>query len=287
VSYLKQASFLLLTTVAFNFTLAANEEDSNTDDVNTEFSEISGQNDQSEPSTDGTVKPCIRTLYYSAEAVQALPRLKPLASQEPEYNKILFKLEGYPTNKEIILEIKRLASPDPKAYEKLLFFTIKDDGSMLISGTDQQIQTVIGNSRGFLPGERVFYRFRTIDGKVNNETSGIPTPAIVRNKDHKVVLNAELVSVNPTAYQITFPTMTNGEEYELKSISVGDIVRAKPKYNKDKPLIYAPAAKANSKGGDAILEIRRKSGPTYAIKLPWGCALEGYYSGKKIYSSKP
>jgi len=228
----------------------------------------------------------IRTQYYSAEAVQALPRLKALANQEPEFNKIIFRLEGYPKNKEIILEIKRLASPAPESYEKMVSFTIQNDGAMLITGSDQQIQAVIGNSRGFLPGEKVYYRFRTVDGEVDKEVWGIPTPAIVRDKDHQVVLKAELVSVMPTVYQISFPKMNEGEEYELKSTSVGNVVRSKPKYHKEKPLLYSPVAGGNSKGGEAILEIRRKAGPTYSIRLPWGCALEGYRSGKKTYSSK-
>lgn len=286
MSYLKKTGFFLLTSLTFHFSLAA--DDNQSDEIfNEEFSEVVEHETSCDESPNTTTNPRIKTLYYSAQAVQALPRLKPLAGQEPEHNKILFKLEGYPKDKEIILEIKRLASPDPKSYEKLVSFKIQDDGAMIISGTEQQIQTVIGNSRGFLPGERVYYRFRTADGQVDNETSGVPTPAVVRDKDYRIVLKANLVSVNPTAYEITFPTMADGEEYELKSVSVGDITRAKPKNDKNKPLLFAPAAKANSKGGDAILEIRRKSGPTYAIRLPWGCALEGYHSGKKIYSPKP
>lgn len=232
-------------------------------------------------------EPRIHAKYYSADAIQALPRLKVLASQEPEYNKILFKLENYPRHQEIFLEIKRLASVDSKAYESKVAFSIQDDGTMLISNTDQPLQTLICSSSGFLPGESVFYRFRTADGKIDKEISGIPTPAILKDKDHKIVLKAELASLNPTVYTIFLPTMEEGEEYDFKSTSVGDIIKAKPKYTKNKPLRFSPSAKGNSKGGEAILEIRRKSGDIYAIQLPWGTALESYLQGKKVYSPKP
>lgn len=238
------------------------------------------------PKTEPTA-PRIKAQYYSSDAIQAIPRLKALAAQESEYNKILFKLEGYPKHQEILLEIKRLASVDPKAYEPKVSFSIQDDGTMLITNSEHRLQTVISSSRGFLPGERVYYRFRTTDGKIDKEISGVPTPAAVKDKDHNVVLKAELVSINPTVYKIFLPTMNEGEEYELKSTSVGDITKAKPKYTSKTPLHYSPAANGNSKGGDAILEIRRKSGEVYTLQLPWGTALEGYLSGKKVYSPKP
>lgn len=234
----------------------------------------------------GQSEPFIRVKYYSADAIQAIPRLKPLANLEPECNKVLFKLENFPKNEEIILEIKRLASDNPKAYERKVSFFIEDDGSILIAGSDQHLQTIICSSHGFLPGERATYRFRTADGSINKEISGIPTPAVVKNKDYEVQLKAELVSINPTVYQISLPTMEDGEEYELKATSIGQITRAKPKYVKNTPFHYSPVAEGNSKGGDANLEILRAQGQVYKIQLPWGTALEAYLSGKKIYSSK-
>lgn len=235
---------------------------------------------------DSTNEPIIKAQYYGADTIQALPRLKPLAGQEPEYNKILFKLDGYPKHKEIILEIRRLASLDPKAYEPKVSFTIQDDGSMLISNSNQELKTIISSSRGFLPGERVFYRFRTADGSADKEISGTPTPAIVKTKDDKVAIKAELVSVNPTVYKIDIPVLNDDEEYELKSTSLGEITRAKPKYSKNQPIHFAPAGKNTGKGGEATFEISRKSGDVYTIILPWGSALEAYLQGLKAYSPK-
>lgn len=246
-------------------------------------SEVSTQ--PSEESTGAsTAEPRIKAQYYSSDAIQAIPRLKPLTAQEPEYNKIIFQLKGYPKNKDIVLEIKRLASLNPKAYEKKFSFTIQQDGSMLIANSDQKLRAIISSSRGFLPGERVYYRFRTDDGAIDKEISGIPTPAIVKNKEGKVALKAELLSVNPTIYQIELPVMNEGEEYELKSTSVGEITQAKPKYSEKTPFHYTPAGSNKGKGGDSLLEIHRKNGEVYTITLPWGSALQAYLQGVKAYS---
>lgn len=229
-------------------------------------------------------EPKIKAQYYSAETVQALPRLKPLATQEPEYNKIIFKLEGYPKNKEIFLEVKRLASIDPKAYEAKVSFVIQEDGSMLLKNSDQQLKALISSSRGFLPGERVFYRFRTSDGTVDKEISGVPAPAITKTKDQQTAIKAELLSVTPTVYSIDLPLLKEGEEYTLKSSSLGVITNAKPKYSSKQPFRYLPAGENKSNGGESILEITRKSGETYKITLPWGSSLDGYLKGNKTFS---
>lgn len=230
-------------------------------------------------------RPYIKAQYYSADAVQALPRLKPLRNQDAEYNKILFKLENYPKHQEIILEIKRLASLEPRTYEPKITFSIQDDDSLLLKDSHQRLQRLISSSRGFLPGERVSYRFRTADGSLTKEVSGIPTPAVVKEENGTVALKAELISINPTMYKIEIPAMAEGEEYDLLSTSVGEIVRAKPKYSASQPLHYAPAS-GNNKGGEATLEIRRKSGKAYKITLPWGAALEGYLQGTKVYKGE-
>jgi hypothetical protein len=234
-----------------------------------------------------SVEPNIKAQYYSADAVQAIPRLKPLTKQDAEYNKILFKLEGFPKNQEIIFEIRRLAGDDPKAYEPKVSFIIQDDDTLLIKDTDQRIQMIISSSHGFLPGETVYYRFRTADGTVSKEISGIPSPAEIKDAEYHTILKAELVSVNPTVYKISLPGLNEGEQYDLKITSLGETLKAKPQHAKNKTFHITPGGKTNREGGEAILEIKRKSGKIYNLKLPWGCALNWYLKGDKVYSARP
>lgn len=230
-----------------------------------------------------SAEPRILVRYYSADAVQALERLKPLAALEPEYNKIIIKLEGYPKNKEIFFDVKRIVSKDPQSYETKMSFSIQNDGTLLITNTNRHLLSLICSSRGYLPGELVTFRFRTADNAISKEVSGIPTPATIKDKEHHVVLQAELMSEDPTVYNILLPSMNEGEEFELKSTSLGAIVKGKPIYHKGMPLHYAPGVKGK-RGGDATFEIRRKSGEVYSILLPWGSSLTGYLHGDKVYS---
>lgn len=232
-------------------------------------------------------EPSVKAQYYSADAVQAIPRLKALTKQDPEYNKIVFTLDGFPKNQEIIFEVKRLADIDPKGYEQKFTFTIQDDNTFLIKDSDHRIQKIMSSSHGYLPGETVFYRFRTADDKISKEVSGIPTPAEIKDADFKTVIKADLVSINPTVYNISLPALDDGEQYELKSTSLGETTKAKPKHTKNKSFHITPGGKTNRKGGEAVLEIKRKSGKRYSIVLPWGTGLNGYLKGKAVYSPKP
>ena len=156
-------------------------------------------------------EPRVVARFFSADIVQALPKLQHLRAQDPEFNKVLFKVEGYPKNQELIFEIKRLASKDPQGYQSVLLFSILDDGTIL-TNTQQRLKNILSSSRGFLPGERVTYRVRTADGSFDSETSGIPSPAVFKDNDFNVALRAELISISPTIYAIDLPTMKEGED---------------------------------------------------------------------------
>lgn len=225
--------------------------------------------------------PQLKAKFHSAEAIHILPKLQYLDANDPGFNKVLFTLEGYPKNKDISFEMKRLASKNPDVYQPIVVFSIMDDGTYLTkTQPPQRLNAIIASSHGFLPGERVTYRFRTLDGTVDKEISGIPAPASFKDDHGKVVVRAEMVSVSPTVYTIDFPQMKEGEEYELKATTLGETVTAKPKYTKSKPFHYSPSA-GKSAGGEAIVEIKVKSGDVYSLKLPWGTALEAHLKGKK------
>lgn len=227
-------------------------------------------------------EPAIRTRFYSAESVEAIPKLKYLNEKNPGFNKILIKVEGFPKHQEIIFEIKRPLGANPDQFQPVASFEIDDDG-MYITKDKQRLPFIVGSSKGFLPGERITLRARTADSSVAKESSGIPSPAIVKDEQGNVTLRAEILSLEPTVYAIDLPKMSEGEEYELISNSLGQTVKSKPKYDSKAPLHYSPVSKTKSGGGKAQLTIKRKSGETYAITLPWGSGLEIYQQGAKNF----
>lgn len=235
------------------------------------------------PSSEANSEPKIKTVFHSAEAIHLFPKLNYLDKKDPGYNKVILTLEGFPKHKTIFLETKRMVGDHTDQYKRVLEFQIEDDGSYtVLSNPPENLKEIIGSSKGFLPGERVTYRFRAADNSIEKENTGIPYPAIVKNHQGKIDLRAELISLSPTVYLIDMPTMKQGEEYELKSTSLGEIVKTKATYSTVKPIHYSPAPTGTkSQGGEAILEIKTKSGKQSVIKLPWGTALKIHLEGKK------
>lgn len=231
-------------------------------------------------------EPAIRSRFFSAEAVEAIPKLQYLNAKNPGFNKILFKLDGYPVQKEIIFEIRRPLSPKPDLYQQVASFTIQEDGSYLLPD-NERVPFIVGSSRGFLPGERIIFRFRTADGSIDKQISGIPSPAIFRDKKGNIALRAEILSEDPTVYILDLLEMKDGDEYELKTVSLGETVTSKGKYYRSKPLHYSPAPDASGKGGTSLLQVIPRSGDSkgevYTMRLPWGTALEVYQLGGKTY----
>jgi len=221
-------------------------------------------------------EPTIEAHFFPSDAVHEIPKLQQFEAEDPGFNKVAFKLKGFPSNQQIVLEIKVLTTKND-TYHPLLTFSILDDGSYFV-GSKRMQKYIVSSSKGFLPGERVYYRFRTADGSVSKETSGIPNPAVFRDKEGNVALRAEILSTQPTVYAIDLPTMGEGEEFNLKTVSMGQITTGKPKYSSKTPFHFSPGGKG--KGGMSTLEVRRKNGELYFLKLPWGTALDPYRNGQ-------
>lgn len=241
-------------------------------------------------------EPRIKAKFYSTFATGLIPRLQDLRQSDPECNKIVFKLENYPTNQPIIFDVKRTIDVSPELkkdsittstteYTPLMTFTLLEDGSILPIDSKESLKYIVSSSRGFLPGERVFYRFRTQDQSIDKQVSGIPNPMTFKDEEGKVAMSAELVTTTPTVYLINFPTMTEGEEFELKSTSVGETTKAKTKFSADTPIHYTPSVRGKSKGGLGVLEVKRKNGDIYILRLPWGKAMNGPVIVQRAYPS--
>lgn len=216
--------------------------------------------------------PHVESYFIPAEACKELPRFKSLLEDNPNSNKILFRLQNFPKNQEMMMEVKRTASFKPSTYELLKTFTINDNNAIV--GDDQKpIPALVVSSYGYLPGERATFRFRTTNGSLSKEVSLYPKPLIARDKNTQPALRAELVSLVPTVYQIELLNMKEGEDYEFVSISGGEIVKSKATFHKGVPINYTPAI-GKVKGGTSRVEVRKKSGDVTVISFPWGTELK-------------
>lgn len=224
----------------------------------------------------------ISAKLYTPEEVLDTPILRNIRPFEPEHNRIVIELQNWPVNQEIVMEVKRLASADPEAFQPLMTFSIQNDSTFLTS--DQRLLPLLAfSSKDYLLGERVVCRFRTADGAVSKEISGCPNPAIFQDKNGTTALRAELVSISPTVYTIEMPTMKEGEEYDIKTVILASTTTCTTKYASKTPFHFYPSAKGNAKGGKSRFEVRRGSGDVYFLKLPWGSAVTSSGKAQKTY----
>lgn len=224
----------------------------------------------------------VEAYFIPACAGEKNPRLKEYLKSDPGFGKLIFSLSGFPVNEEITFEVKRLAALQRSGYEPLMTLRVLPDGT-LVTDQNKHVRVIAISGRGYLPGERATFRFRTADGRVSSEVAMYPQPIIARDKDGDVTLRAELVSILPTVYNIELPKMPDGEEYELKSISMGEVAKSKAKYNAHVLIHYSPEVQGRAKGSSSRLEIKSKSGGTYVITVPWGTLLKSYLSGDLSY----
>ncbi len=217
--------------------------------------------------------PKVESYLIPAEACKELPRFKALLEEDPKSNKILFRLVNFPKEEQMVLEVKRMASLTPTTYETLKTFTVHEEG-VIETGDHKQQPALVVTSRGFLPGERATFRFRTLDNTLSKEVSLYPKPMIARDKNGQTALRAELVSIVPTVYQIELLNMKEDEAYLFVSQSGGQIVKSNAHFHTGTPINYTPENDGRLKGGTSRVEIRKKSGDVIVVSFPWGSELQ-------------
>lgn len=230
-------------------------------------------------------EPTVKPTFYNAEEIHESPALMSIRPFEPGHHKVVFELQNFPIHQEIIWEIKHLAGANPEAFQPYMSFSIQDDGTYLTS-EQMPMKTLSIGSKDFLPGERAIFRFRTNDGSISRDVVGFPNPAFYKDKNGTITLSAELVHLSPTVYVIDMPTMEEGEEYAIKTVTIGETSKVKKaKYTRQAPFHFSPSVKGSSKGGDSYFEIERKSGDVYFLKLPWGTALDSHSKPRRIHDN--
>jgi hypothetical protein len=116
------------------------------------------------------------------------------------------------------------------------------------------------------------------------ELALIPNPIDVKNSAGVPIIEAELISLKPTVYQIHVRGFNENEKFTLKSKTGPRITEVVETFAEDGvSLTYSPELKGK-KGGESIVEIRRQSGKKYSLKFPWGNRLTCYLDKDKAFN---
>lgn len=169
------------------------------------------------------------------------------------------------------LETRRLKQFDPNRYliahdQQFVLNTMRQDG----------LQTPVAlpmSAKSYLPGEWVFWKISTPEGKVLKRIGCCPRPLVLKDSEKKILMQVSLASANrpTTVYFLWFPPRT--ESFDLvfhcgKSQKI--TIEAGGFYSDN----FEPKIEGKT-GGISTIEIL-SGGESYRIDLPWGTELEKY-----------
>ncbi len=208
--------------------------------------------------------------------------------------------EGY---KKWAIILKNFENTDiPKCEIKRLFQERTDDGfSLLGSGffpalilrgspdpnlnNDLQNKEVLANpaiifsERGFLPGEKVTIRVKK-DGDTHYDTiSFYPVPLVLKDSFGNELMNAEIVSVCPTTYDLKIAYNESNRLVKFGSYKENE-KKEEYVYQTEPLLAFCTVATDDTIGGIIHLKLFYQDGSSYEMDLPWGNELTPYVQGK-------
>lgn len=194
--------------------------------------------------------------------------------KDPGHPKTILHMHGFPANQEIHILEKRLAQTKKDEYEREITHFIS---------TGRPDEDIFGiSSRGYLPGEKVSFLFKTTGEGFQYEFSLIPNPIEVRNKAGEVVLEAQLMVISPTLYSVKLHRLNENEHLKMISKSGKEVIKNDLVYREKDAFAIMPGV-VDKKGGVCRVEFSRQSGEKIKVKLPWGIQFLEYLKGKKIY----
>lgn len=215
--------------------------------------------------------PHISVMNFDPEMVRFDTYLANCDAQDPECRKYLLEFHGFPLNEEISLYFKRISQEIPNNWESAGKIMIKNSGLILRNGNPAGHLFYLSSS-GLLPGERLHLRFRTDKG-FSYEFSLIPHPLVMRNFLKKVILEAELMTLEPATYLVKFPGI-GAEKVTLQS-AYKERICTFGEHSAAEPCIVNPEVEGE-KGGFSKLIVTRKKGQKYTMDLPWGSKFLDY-----------
>ncbi len=235
-------------------------------------------------STEQDMSPRIDSVFLTCKEVEAHPdpNIRFYAEADAGHSKTFLSIKNFPINKKMSYAMKRPLQKD-KYYKRVGEFIINEQAIITSANDPEEICHYFSvSARGFLPGERVFFRFKAKDGSFEMETHFIPNPIKAQDKSGIASIEAELVVLNPAFYQFKFNGFKENEVIKSLSISGKEEIKNSFKISKDVLITDSPNI-MGEQGGVGKIIFTRDSGEKIRINLPWGLEWLDYLEGTKIY----
>lgn len=130
------------------------------------------------------------------------------------------RFKNFPLDTDFRLTVCRVCSLKINHYMVLATLRNNSNGTFTADGT---CKPILIQKIGPVPGERLRYRLLAADNSVVSTYSFIPSPIIAKSKQGGFVAEAELVSMSPTIYKISFKGLVPHELVKLQSENSGKL----------------------------------------------------------------
>lgn len=217
-------------------------------------------------SFNGKLQPKIKVLGFDPEYMRHDTYLAEHEYTDPDGQKYFLDFQNFPTDEELFLTYQRTTQKKKDDWQLGETFVIKKTGMIMVNEKPSGHLYYL-SSQGFFPGERLFLRFST-KTRLLYEISLIPNSLVTKNRKGVIVLEGEMMSVDPTVYSIKFPGIAPHEKVSIKSL-FKNFVNEIGKHTAGQALVLDPGIK-DVTGGVSELVVSQKRGPQYRMVLPWG-----------------
>lgn len=198
--------------------------------------------------------------------VKASPEL--LAKGSDEYIMIF---ENFKKNQDFIISYTRVIQKDPGSYKPLDNLRIDEENILHINGTDKaQFYSI--KYPGFAPGEAIKYKISQPDGKIIAETTFTPKPIRKKSSKGTFYVQAELLTIYPTMYGITYEGFEMDEKIHHCMILESELEESDFVYSPANEHVFVLKGKGVL-GGIAHIEITRSTGDKVILSLKWDKAI--------------
>lgn len=185
----------------------------------------------------------------------------------------IFVFDNFPKNKKFILSQSRLFDISSNSFKELAQLSI--DENHLITDSKGYCTVFFGLiSEQYLKGERVKFKCCYPDGKLIAETSIVISPLHFKSKNGTFFVNAELHSLNPTNYELTYTGIKDGEVVHFRSNSGKETLEQNIRFSSNMGYGYSPDI-IGEKGGKSSIKVQRSSEDAVEFDLSWGSVLLG------------
>ncbi len=202
-------------------------------------------------------------LYAKPEVRIEKATLDMLSNGCDEY---ILTFDDFPKNKDFIVSYSRAIQKDPGTYKQIDKLRIDDQNFLTVNEVDKALIYPALPPEWLAQGERIKYRASLLDGTIISETSFIPYPITKKSKNGSFDVKAELTSLFPTTYQISYEGLKPDETIHICSISGSEMLNFDLSAN---IFIHMPGILGKS-GGISSLESSRNSGDKVILQLKWG-----------------